>query len=460
MIPKTALRFASGHDGELLEAVRGGQVVPGSGGCAPRAGLAGYLDALAENVAATTAPGPPRQRQLARTLGSELLDGILVRRWFDDLPESERQRLVAAAAAVLRRWAEPEVVARLDPAHRVMVHCLGTGNLDDLTDVIRYRAFGTATRAIVDGGRVYAGLPLFRNPATDIPDSCYEISAAIGVEHRLSEYSWHGTRMRLSGHAFINHVDTDDQVVTVVLRERDSGEEVAIPARLRPSAELSSQFHDGLYEYGYAAFDAVIDLDELPGELALPDGEWDVMVEVCAHGVERRCRVAMLPEADHAPRADHHLPDFTRRGPGLVTTYVSHAGLLTLFVAAYGETASQLVQLSLCEASGVGLTLSAYSGITDWPVDATARLCLVHGAATRTFPASLRPCGEGFGVVTHIRASKLLLPPGPWAVGLRLSWEHGTWEVPVHDAEGRQVWLRGRPSARELFGLARRGVRA
>lgn len=463
MIPKTALRFTSEHDGELLEAVRGGQAVPGAGGCVPRhrdAGLVRYLDAMAEGIAAATPPGPPRQQALAQCLGAELLDGILVRRWFDDLPETERDMLLAAATAFARRWAEPEVVLRLEPAHRIMVHCLASQNLDDLTDVIRYRAFGTEPRAIVDCGRVFAGLPLFRNPATDIPDSCYEISAAVGVEHHLSEYSWHGTRMRLSGHAFIQRVDTDDQATTVVLRDRGTGEEVAVPARLRATPELSSQFDDGLYEYGYAGFDAVIDVDNLPGDRALPDGQWDVMVEVCAHGVERRCRIAAVPDGGPDPHADHHLPDFARRGPGLVTTYVSHAGLLTLFVETYSGSAADLVQLTCCESSGVGLTLSAYSGISDWPEGTTARLCLVRGDVTRTFPAMLRPCGPGFGLTAHIRASKLLLPPGWWGVGLRLTWEHGTWEVPVHDAEGRQVWLRGRRSAREMFGLVRRGVRA
>lgn len=463
VIPKAALRFAAEHDGELLDAVRGGQAVVGAGGCVPRhrdAGLARYLDGLAAGIAAAYPPGPGRQRALAQCLGAELLDGIIVRRWFDDLPDPERDMLVDAAAAFARRWAEPEVLLRLEPAHRVMVHCLGSRDLEDLTDVIRYRAFGTATRAIVDGGRVFAGLPLFRNPATDIPDACYEISAAVGVEHHLSEHSWHGTRMRLSGHAFINHVDTDDQATTVVLRDRASGEEVAVPARLRPTPELSSAFHDGLYEYGYAGFDAVIDVDNLPGDRALPDGQWDVMVEVSAHGVERRCRAVVAPDTGSGPHADHHLPDFARRGPGLVTTFASDAGLLTLFVETYGGSAADLVQLTCCESSGVGLTLTAYSGISDWPAGTTARLCLVRGESTRTFPASLRPCGAGFGVTAHIRASKLLLPPGWWGVGLRLDWEHGTWEVPVHDAEGRQVWLRGRRSAREMLGLVRRGVRA
>ncbi|MGH8876977.1 MAG: hypothetical protein ACRD0P_06515, partial [Stackebrandtia sp.] len=70
------------------------------------------------------------------------------------------------------------------------------------------------------------------------------------------------------------------------------------------------------------------------------------------------------------------------------------------------------------------------------------------------------PCGEGFGVTGHIRASKLLLPPGWWGVGLRLSWGHGCWEVPVHDADGQQLWLRGRKSAREMLGRVRDSVRA
>ncbi|WP_052304891.1 hypothetical protein [Stackebrandtia nassauensis] len=422
--------------------------------------MARYLDALAEGIVAANPPGAERQRALAQCLGTELLDGIIVRRWFDELPEAERAMLLDAATAFTRRWVSPQVFVRLEPAHRIMVHCLQSGDEDDLTDVVRYRAFGTPTRAIVDCGRVFAGLPLFRNPATDIPDACYEISATVGVEHRLSEYSWHGTRMRLSGYAFINHVDTDDQATTVVLRERSSGEEAAVPARLRPSPELSSQFHDGLYEYGYAGFDAVVDLDALPGDRALPDGQWDVLVEVRAHGVERRCRVATLPDGDRDPRVDHHLPDFSRRGAGLVTTYVSHEGQLTLFVETYGGASPDLVQLTCCESSGVGLTLSAYSGISDWPVGTTARLCLVRGDVTRTFPAAMRPCGAGFGLTAHIRASKLLLPPGWWGVGLRLTWEHGSWEVPLHDAEGRPVWLRGRRSAREMLGLVRDVVRA
>ncbi|MGH8882328.1 MAG: hypothetical protein ACRD0P_34110, partial [Stackebrandtia sp.] len=159
MIPKTALRSESDYDSELMAAVRGGQAVPGSCGFAPRRedrGLARYLDDLAEGIVAATPPGAKRERELAHSLGSELLDGIIVRRWFDDLPEVERAMLLDAAKAFVRRWAEPGVCARLEPVHRIMIHCIRNGSRDDLTDVIRYRGFGTAVRAIVDGGRVYA----------------------------------------------------------------------------------------------------------------------------------------------------------------------------------------------------------------------------------------------------------------------------------------------------------------
>ena len=415
------------------------------------------VDAIAHTIADHVPEGGGRDRLLERHVRREVLDEALGGRWFDEMSDEDRAALVAAAREFCAHWMTPSVFAALPPIFRVMAHCLVNDLSEELTDIVRFQRFGDPVKDIVDGGRVYAGLPFFRNPAAAIPDVCYDRTPNLRPRRRLREMDWHGTKLRLAGHAFIPHIDTDEQTVTVVLRERDSGAELGVQARGTRTPELAAGPHDGRYEYGYAGFVAYLDLGRLADGRPLPDGRWEVWVEVCAHGVTMRRRLDTPGE--YAQRR-HKLMSLDVGTPALVTTSATKRGELVLSVAARNASTMDLMRLTECESTRTHYAVAAHGHLESWPKDATAELCLVRGKRIKTVRATVENTDEGIGVKATLLPPRLRLASGWWGLGMRLSWSNNHFELPVHDAAGKQVWLQGRPTLRELFGRVRGSVRA
>ena len=209
---------------------------------------------------------------------------------FLDLDAPQRERLVEGTRRVLGEDALSDAArAALPSAYRLRAFCIRHGLDAELERLIRDEVEGRPAGAVVVGGRVYAMYPYLRG----VPRQDADITAEIGVEHRLDSAGWQGRRLRLRGRAAIERVQAREHEVEIVLRERTTGEEVRADAATAP-------------EEGFEA--------DLP---APAPGLWDVHVRVSALGVTREARLG----TERGPRLK---TDPQRRGLGSGTAATLH----------------------------------------------------------------------------------------------------------------------------------------
>jgi poly(ribitol-phosphate) beta-N-acetylglucosaminyltransferase len=196
-----------------------------------------------------------------------------------------RERLVERARVLLGKWLTPPTAARLPSLDRVKAELISRGMGAELHELARAMAAGERGKDVIAGGRVYGGYPFFRDAAVGVPDECYDVTGELAVRHHLAGLSWAGSRLRLTGHAYIEHVDTAGMVTEVVLRDR-GGAERRWAVRPEATAGLAEDCGLGHYDYGLAGFDVVLDLADAGGA-PLPAGQWGVFAAVSAQGISK-----------------------------------------------------------------------------------------------------------------------------------------------------------------------------
>src|SRR5262249_50660648 len=158
------------------------------------------------------------------------------------------------------------------------IELIGRGLEPELHELARVMAAGEQKKDVVLNGRVYGAYPHFRDAAIGIPDEFYDVTAELAVCQYLSDVSWAGTRLRLTGHAHIEHVDSV-AAITLILRQRGDAGECRIEMRPSATGGLTKDCGQGLYDYGPAGFHVELDLAEL-GRGPLSPGHWGLFVAV------------------------------------------------------------------------------------------------------------------------------------------------------------------------------------
>ncbi|MFC5753962.1 hypothetical protein [Actinomadura rugatobispora] len=209
---------------------------------------------------------------------------------FLDLDGPQRERLVEETRRVLGEEAlSDDARAALPSSYRLRAFCIRHGLGEELERLIRDEVEGRPAGAVVVGGRVYAMYPYLRG----VPRQDADITAEVGVAHRLDAAGWQGRRLRLRGRAGIERVQAREHGAEIILRERDTGEEARTAATATPDE----------------GFEADV---PVPGP-----GLWDVHVAVSALGVTREARLG--PE--RGPRVK---TEPQRRGLGSGTDATIH----------------------------------------------------------------------------------------------------------------------------------------
>lgn len=270
-----------------------------------------------------TEPGPYRdhvsiyhfQNLARRCLGPRFLD----------LTSAERSAVVKRIALVLADWYTTEAMARLTPPDRVRLHLAARENVAALVEFARESAATTTRKHLVTDGRILAAEPLLRDPRAAVPDECYDVTAKARAHARLTAVAWHHTGLHLAGYAFIEHVDTINQTVEILLRDADRTLELAAPTTAAPSPEVTARHGDGLYNYDRAGFTAVIDVRTLVDDGLLRPGKLDIYIRVRSQGIDREVR----PFVEGVPAVS----DPVAPVPSVaVDTQVSKAGRVSLRV--------------------------------------------------------------------------------------------------------------------------------
>lgn len=284
-----------------------------------------HLDALERSWRLRTDHQPRwRQDMLPRAVVLDLTRLVFNERFVDREP-GERRRLVDRARAQLRIWLTPQATARLEAFDRLKLELIGRGMEPELTELVRRVARDGRAKDIVTGGRVYGGYPFFGDPAAGLACAYYDVTGELPMRRHLTGLSWHGPVLRITGHAYIEHVDTVAAGTELVLRQWGNGAEHRLPARQVPAAWLTGDCGTGQhgggrcaagYDYRLAGFEAEVDA------AALPPGKWGVFVAVTAQGIMKQSPLGRSRDAA--------LGEPVRSPDGQLVAYFTSYGTLTL----------------------------------------------------------------------------------------------------------------------------------
>src|SRR5690606_18183653 len=166
-------------------------------------GLLNARDACAimmRMVAEHGEPGDRRDAVMPRHFAVEVNTVCLARR-LPGAGQEDRARAVPRAQELLRSSYTPRTAAAIPVQARLKYALVECGDLARLESLIQASAEARRKRNIVDGGRVYAPYPFFRDSTVGISDDVYDITDSLEARTGLTGLHGYGGALRLRGHA-------------------------------------------------------------------------------------------------------------------------------------------------------------------------------------------------------------------------------------------------------------------
>ncbi len=227
----------------------------------------------------------------------------------------------------------PDMGGELPRIDWIRLYAFACGPLAAFEQLVEYDPAGEPPQELVEGGRAYRCYPLFRDPVAALPDVLFDVTGQLRAQHQLASMTWQGRRVELAGHAYIQSLGACPVACELVLRERESGREYAVPAAPRPAPELAER-GPGL---DMAGFLAELDLAAVAGGDPITPGTWDCFLNVSAGGVTRTVRLGRR----HAPDLDRtaRRARVVARDPGGATELAAAP-----FFTAYGNLSFEVVR--------------------------------------------------------------------------------------------------------------------
>ncbi|MDK1342067.1 glycosyltransferase [Streptomyces sp. 378] len=398
-------------------------------------------------------PGPRRDLLVRRHLEVDLNGALnhLVR----ETDPGIRDAALDQTRRMLDEWCTEDIAEQLPAMTRLRFHLARCGMFDELREVVAFDRSGRREKVIVDKGRAFGAYPHFRDPERGIPDACYDLTRQLPVRHHLATAALVGTRLQLTGHAYIHRVDTHDSTTEVVLRERDSRVEHRFPADPAATPELTRTDGEGLYDYDRAGFSARIDLAEAASGGSLPPGLWDVSLCVRTQGIEKEVRIGNQRSDDVDATPLSCINRTAEDEAQVVTGY---------FTKPHGNLTLDIGQRKHSLRSRMTVRKVA------WAPDAPATLVVTgHAGISGLEPGELAVRADRDGETVTLAAFQTvtLAAPGPFEVRLAVAdaarvLRAGIWELslfldipgapvrvslpPARGLSPARFWRRGRPS--------------
>jgi CDP-glycerol glycerophosphotransferase len=207
-------------------------------------------------------------------------------------PPPVREELVRRVGALVDAYYTPWIAARC-PAHaRLRLELVRRGLVDELVEVSRWHSEDALPRVLIEGGRIFAPYPGFRDPRLGLPDGLFDITGDVKVDHFLEGLSWETGRLRVSGRASIQYVRSvaGDPGTELVLRGPDEAEvrlPVAETSGSEPAEKADDASTDGARAGGPVGFVVDVDPSRAYRGRPLSPGDWSAFLAVRAQGVQR-----------------------------------------------------------------------------------------------------------------------------------------------------------------------------
>jgi len=230
-------------------------------------------------------PGRDRDYLMTRVFQLEVIN-ILPRMAAEPDPDEQRAAFQTIKGWV-DRWYTKPIAYTLSPLHRVALNLVRRGMLPDVVALFPEWPPTRNWGLIVEGNRVYADYPYFRDPKYAVPDSCYEVTRKLRAHCHVDGLTWEDNAVRLTGYAYVDLLDTVGMRTELALRRRGGGAEYAAPAALRPRDGLSTEEWNRKIPRANAGFEALLDPATAAAGEPLPPGWWDLYTRVSSEGVAR-----------------------------------------------------------------------------------------------------------------------------------------------------------------------------
>jgi poly(ribitol-phosphate) beta-N-acetylglucosaminyltransferase len=256
-----------------------------------------YLTRRSERIELLTSHrGPSAERDQLMTRHIWDLVRAFNQRWLA-LEPAERGRVFDAAVPLLKRWNTDSIQAQLSPPLALRAYCLEHGLRSELEDIVACSSGTAYGNSIVDGARVFAGFPHFRDES-GIPESCFEITNQIKIRRRATRAELEGTTLHLAGEAYLTHFGGD---ITIILRRWPRGPEYRFPARPISTPHLRDRYR----AYPHAGFATAIDFASAADGRPMRRGAWQILLSVGSGPVRRTVGFKPSQDIRAAIEADH-----------------------------------------------------------------------------------------------------------------------------------------------------------
>lgn len=223
-------------------------------------------------------------------------DFALLARACEFASEPDRAK-IADLAASYARSVSPAAYQAVPAYQRLVCYLLAHRMLPELLEVLRYarRNVWKDTPVVPRKGargRWCARYPFFEDPAAGIPADIYDVTSAMTLNACLDQVSWHGTKLRLAGYAYIRRLSSaspDDCAIKLVLRNKLTRRSIELPVTRVRRPDVTARSGQGAVSYDWAGFAvevAAARLATLPG--VWRGAAWELTVQVSGGGLRRQ----------------------------------------------------------------------------------------------------------------------------------------------------------------------------
>ena len=305
--------------------------------------------------------------------------------------------------------------ARMPAFHRVCFDLIRRDLFEELLAVLVFDQSDAEPATLVENGRVFVCYPFFRDPDVGVPDRCFDETARVRAVGHLDSVEWDGGLLRLRGHAHLTHVDPGSTETQLVLRERESGDELMFAEAHGPRDA------DDIWE-------AELDLRAAAERAPLQRGLWDVYARVTCQTIARDGRLGpvglKMAGVKDRPRIIRTSSDLAEIA---YSYYTEPYGNLSINVGDIGDSVGRLLDVDDVAWSAKGPAALVVRGrvhVADLPADALT-LCAVgaetgaHCATCDLDPASSDGRFTGRLELGRVARGKALAP-GKYSLEVRL----------------------------------------
>ncbi|WP_326697606.1 glycosyltransferase [Streptomyces sp. NBC_01754] len=392
-----------------------------------------FLKDICALVAEHVEAGPRRDHLLLRQFDVDL------RSWAGprllELGHDEQLRHLATAKEIIDAWCTQGIIDELPAVLRLRYHLIARKMFEEALELLRFQAEARGRYEIVlDGGTAYAEYPYFRDPDAAVPDSCYDVGRQLKNVHHLAEARLEGTVLRLTGHAYVQRLESTRTTTEVLLRERASSQEHRLPTVHTAGPRVQDDDRTG--------FTADVDLATAAGGDSLAPGLWDIHLVIRAGDMERRLRLGSrrADTIDSATRP--HIAVAAERGPTVFTPYFTKPyGNLTIDVGETTHTLDKRVGAGEIRWAEKGRTLHFLGTLDVAAIPAGLALLRIRNQAGEVHDFDLHASDGRFRAEVPVRT----LTTGLWSAHLVLPLADGprTLSVPRSPDVSAVCWRRG-----------------